>query len=76
MSLESRINRLNQLISRKSSKQADPQLEAKITALQEEFRGMTDEELRRIASNETSGKFRNLTDRELWEITLGSYGGS
>lgn len=65
MSLESRINRLNQLIS---SKQTDPELEAKIAAIQAEFAAMSDEELRVIASGEPSGEFAHMSDRELLEI--------
>lgn len=65
MSIESRISRLNQLIS---SKQIDPQLEVKIAVLRQEFASMTDKELRAIASGEFSEEFRGMSDRELWEI--------
>lgn len=66
MSLKNRINRL--ILQANSSKQTDLQLEAKITALQEEFAAMTDDELRAIADGEGSEEFRGMSDRELWEI--------
>ena len=66
MSLKNRINRL--ILQANSNKQPDPQLEAKITALQEEFKNMTDDELRAIASGEFSEEFRNMSDHELLEI--------
>lgn len=66
MSIKSRINRL--ILQANSSKQPDPQLEAKITALREEFAAMSDDELRVIASGESSEEFRGMSDRELWEI--------
>jgi hypothetical protein len=66
MSLERRIKRLNQLIS--SNKQTNPLLEQKIAAIEAEFRNMSDEELRKIASGEASDEFIGVSDRELLEI--------
>ena len=68
MSLKSRINKINRLISASSSKQSDAVLKAKIEALQEEFRNMSDDELRAIADGSAPGEFQGLTDQELWEI--------
>lgn len=66
MNFDRRIKRLNQLIS--SKKQTDPLLEQKIAAIEENFRNMSDEELRRIASGEASDEFVGVSDRELLEI--------
>lgn len=67
VSLESRIDKLNQLISRK---QTDPVLEAKMKAIQAEFAAMSDEELRAIASGEASEEFAHLSDHELLELIV------
>lgn len=66
MNLERRVKRLNQLIS--SNKQTDPLLEQKIAAIEAQFRNMGDQELRRIASCQTSDEFIGVSDRELLEI--------
>jgi hypothetical protein len=67
MNLKSRINRLNKLIS---SKQIDPLLEAKIAAIEAEFRSMTDEQLLAIVNQggDVPGFIQNRSNRELLEI--------
>lgn len=65
MSLENSISKINQLVS---SRQINPQREARMKAIEADFSKLSDEELRAIASGETSEEFRSMSDHELWEI--------
>jgi hypothetical protein len=65
MNLKNCIDKLNRLIS---GKKIEPQLKARMKAIQAEFAAMSDEELRAIASKESSEEFTGMSDEELFEI--------
>ena len=65
MNLKNCIDKLNRLIS---GKKIDPQLEARMKAIQAEFATMSDQELRAIAGGESSEEFKNMTNWELLEL--------
>ncbi len=58
-------DKLNKLIF---GRQTDPQLEARMKAIEAEFVAMSDEELRALASGEPSEEFEDMSDQELLEL--------
>ena len=71
MNLKSRVDKLE--LEATSSNQTNPELDAKIAALEAELRSMSDEELRVVITDgygNVNDEFSTMTDRQLWELII------